>query len=248
MKSIKGPIWNGEFGPVYASEHDKDHEATNKARYHVLKDQLAVYERNSASWSIWLYKDCGLQGMVHCGLDSPYISLQKEFLKKKKVRPAWMFLATLALANGTVHPQELAADAWGVDASSLSDIFDPVAEWLTKGAESFKERYPRTWGPGRWTARFVRECLLSEELCKEWAKNFAGKSKEELDQLAASFKFGGCRVVAERRRMDRADTRATPQKTACSARASTRFCARTRAAAPTRRSGKQQNVSEGRGS
>jgi hypothetical protein len=38
----------------------------------------------------------------------------------------------------------------------------------------------------------IRECLMSEELAKEWAEHFRGKSKEELDDLAKSFAFGGC--------------------------------------------------------
>ncbi|KAF2032978.1 glycoside hydrolase [Setomelanomma holmii] len=42
--------------------------------------------------------------------------------------------------------------------------------------------------------RVVRETLLSEYLGLEMAENFAGKSEEELDTLAASFKLENCRV------------------------------------------------------
>lgn len=58
------PIWNGEFGPVYA-RRQYDGEATdaiNKSRYLLLKDQLDVYDQEEISWSIWLYKDIGFQG------------------------------------------------------------------------------------------------------------------------------------------------------------------------------------------
>ena len=33
---------------------------------------------------------------------------------------------------------------------------------------------------------------MSEFLVKEWAEHFKGKSKEELDEIAQSFKFENC--------------------------------------------------------
>jgi hypothetical protein len=58
------PIWNGEFGPVYARrQYDGDEtDEINKSRYLLLKDQLDVYDQAEISWSIWLYKDIGFQG------------------------------------------------------------------------------------------------------------------------------------------------------------------------------------------
>jgi hypothetical protein len=40
-------VWNGEWGPVYArKEYEGDEtEPTNERRYHVLKDQLAIYKK-----------------------------------------------------------------------------------------------------------------------------------------------------------------------------------------------------------
>jgi hypothetical protein len=49
---------------VYArSQYDgeKSNEI-NESRYLLLRDQLAVYDREQISWSIWLYKDIGFQG------------------------------------------------------------------------------------------------------------------------------------------------------------------------------------------
>jgi len=40
-------VWNGEWGPVYA-RRQYDGDATdhiNEIRYHVLKDQLAIYKK-----------------------------------------------------------------------------------------------------------------------------------------------------------------------------------------------------------
>lgn len=45
QKQHNGPIWNGEWGPVYASPDDTpDWQEVNKDRYHLVKDQLQLYE------------------------------------------------------------------------------------------------------------------------------------------------------------------------------------------------------------
>ena len=77
------PIWNGEWGPVYQNASDgADYEEINETRYAVLRTQLDIYHKAKASWSIWLYKDIGYQGMVYVGEDTPYFKLMKPFLEK----------------------------------------------------------------------------------------------------------------------------------------------------------------------
>jgi len=84
---IQLPIWNGEFGPVYQNADDglEDWEKINTSRYHVLKTQLGIYAKNNTSWSIWLYKDLGFQGMQYVKKDTAYMKRLAPFLKKKKV-------------------------------------------------------------------------------------------------------------------------------------------------------------------
>ncbi|WVR08824.1 hypothetical protein IAU60_005882 [Kwoniella sp. DSM 27419] len=66
-----------------------DWQEINERRYNVLECQLDIYAKSKASWSIWLYKDIGFQGMVYVGEDTPYIKLLKPFLDKKKTwKPA----------------------------------------------------------------------------------------------------------------------------------------------------------------
>jgi len=62
MNTTNNKIWNGEFGPVYASPEDPDHEEINQQRYNLLGEQLSIYKADKISWSIWLYKDIGFQG------------------------------------------------------------------------------------------------------------------------------------------------------------------------------------------
>ena len=72
------PIWVGEFGPVYTGDPERDEQ-----RYQILSDQLDIYDRHGAGWSIWTYKDVGLQGLVHAAPDSPYMGRFGALIEKK---------------------------------------------------------------------------------------------------------------------------------------------------------------------
>ncbi|KAG9123245.1 hypothetical protein FRC07_015196, partial [Ceratobasidium sp. 392] len=166
-------IWNGEFGPVYASPADgPDWEKINEDRYRLLQDQLALYDIEKVSWSIWLYKDIGFQGMVYAGPDTAYIQRLKPFLEKKK---------------------RLAVDEWGADTKVVKHIFDPLQEWLVQEAPGIKKRYPPMWTVTHHVGRVLRNILLSEELYPEYANYFRDLTFEQLDELAASFKFENCK-------------------------------------------------------
>lgn len=172
QEKIGGHIWNGEWGPVYASPSDGPNwESINEDRYRVLKDQLAIYEERKISWSIWLYKDIGFQGMVYISPDTPYIKRLKPFLEKKK---------------------RLAADEWGCDVSTVDHIFKPVDDWLLEEVPGIKKRYPPMWNVTTHVGRVLRNILLSEELYPEYAEYFKDLSFEDLEEMAASFKFENC--------------------------------------------------------
>ncbi|AAW44253.2 expressed protein [Cryptococcus deneoformans JEC21] len=173
MRKHGSPVWVGEFGPVYQTSKDgyPDWKHINDTRFDVLQLQLDIYAKARASWSIWLYKDIGFQGMIYAGEDTAYVKLLKEFLHKKKV---------------------VAADKWGADDRAVRPLFTPVESWLLKTVPSISDRYPQDWSVGEHLSRLVRNMLLSEELVKEYAEHFRGKSLEELDELAKSFKFSNC--------------------------------------------------------
>lgn len=93
-------IWNGEFGPVYASEvrGDKDLDKINESRYQALKDQLEFYrygdpcsDGSPISWSIWVYKDIGYQGLTFVYSRSKCYQVLGSFFKKKQ-KLAWFRL------------------------------------------------------------------------------------------------------------------------------------------------------------
>lgn len=173
QKQHNGPIWNGEWGPVYADADDTpDWQEVNKDRYHLVKDQLQLYEDAGISWSIWLYKDIGFQGMVYASPDSEYMKLVQPFLARKK---------------------QFALDAWGCDSKRVVSTFQPIEQWMVDASPDVANRYPSLGsGAKRHIGRVLREMLLSEAMTVEYASYFALLSEAELDKVAASFKFENC--------------------------------------------------------
>jgi hypothetical protein len=110
MQDNKVAAWNGEFGPVYAAPSDLDAETINQERYNLLGTQLKIYDKYQIPWSIWLYKDIGIQGMVHTSPTSLYQRTISPFLQKKR---------------------ELQLDAWGKHPSAqVSNVIDPLVKWI----------------------------------------------------------------------------------------------------------------------
>ncbi|KAK7048503.1 glycoside hydrolase family 5 protein [Favolaschia claudopus] len=168
-------VWNGEWGPVYARKQYEG-EATdsiNEVRYRVLKDQLDIYNKDRLSWSIWLYKDIGFQGMVYLDLETPYMTLFKSFLAKK---------------------HRLAIDAWGADDTAVRPVYQPLLDHvLQEIPASYRDLYPApVWRLSDRITRLARNILISEFMVKEWADHLVGKSLEELDAIAGSFKYEAC--------------------------------------------------------
>ena len=160
MLSHHVPIWVGEFGPVYTDDPEQD-----KTRYQVLKDQLAYYDKYHASWCIWLYKDMGLQAIMHQKDDTPYMKLVSAFLARK---------------------DSLGADAWGSSDKNIRQVMDPIEELFEK---EFPDYEPYPSGQKREIRQVVRHMLISEALVPEYCNLFKSKTDEELTALAESFRF-----------------------------------------------------------
>lgn len=174
MRDWNVPIWNGEFGPVYPDPRGADAHEVLQSRVELLREQLRVYAEANVSWSIWLFKDIGYQGMVYVHPDTPYMKLIAGFVEKK---------------------QRLGVDFWGcTDKTGVSHVYEPFVAELKKmiPAHLLKRKYPPVWTFDRQVERVVRECLVSEYLTWEFAELFEGKTYDELEDLATSFAFENC--------------------------------------------------------
>jgi len=169
----KTPIWNGEWGPVYANPKlDADHEEINAARYNLLDEQLRVYDKYRIHWSLWLYKDIGVQGMVYLDPESKYMRTIAPFLEKKRA---------------------LQLDAWGrYPSKQVEEVIEPLVAWIDKNAPTSKDEYPTPWATERQITRIVNQLWLARCLSDEFAEQFRGMSEEDLEECAKSFSFEKC--------------------------------------------------------
>jgi endoglucanase len=163
MLEYDTPIWVGEFGPQYRNDPGWD-----SMRYQVLSDQLEIYREYDASWSIWTYKDIGLQGVAYVAADSPWMQRVASFVDKKK---------------------RLGADAWSGSDAGIRDVIAPVEALFER---EFPNYQPFPWGARRHIAQLVRHILISEPLVEEFAECFRGAAAEDIDILMRSFLLANC--------------------------------------------------------
>ncbi|TGO52581.1 hypothetical protein BOTNAR_0319g00100 [Botryotinia narcissicola] len=173
MHTHSVPSWNGEFGPVYADPSlEPNASEVNAQRYSLLGAQLQIYDKYQIPWSIWLYKDLGLQGMVTASPSSPYNSLISSFVEKKRA---------------------LQLDLWGPPASeSLDKALDPLVKWIEENAPKAKDEYPTNWGVQIHIFRAVVQTYAVKTFSDEFAELFRGLDENQLDALAGSWKFENC--------------------------------------------------------
>jgi hypothetical protein len=152
-------LWIGEFGPVYTGA-----PAVDENRYRVLNDQLDIYRRNGASWSVWTWKDIDVQGLMYVAPDSPYINRVRPVLEKKA---------------------RLATDAWGHTDDQIRDVLAPLEA-------RFKAEYPELPETTWWVNRLVRHILFAEPLVREYAECFRGVTRADIDEIMSSFELANC--------------------------------------------------------
>ena len=163
MRATGTPIWVGEFGPVYTGDPGRD-----EMRYQVLADQLELYARHAAGWSLWTYKDVGLQGLMTVAADSAYLRRFGDLVAKKA---------------------RLGVDSWGSTDAELPELFEPLHTLI---AAEFPEWSPYPWNARSSTDDLVRHVLLAQAMLPEYAERFRGLDDGELDALADSFRLANC--------------------------------------------------------
>jgi aryl-phospho-beta-D-glucosidase BglC (GH1 family) len=162
------PIMVGEFAPIYTGD-----ERTDAMRRQILADQLELYREFDVSWTSWMYKDLGRQGLVEVSADSPYRRRFDAFVAKKN---------------------RLAADQWGSDRLG-GDGVRPVSEAVQElMAREFPDWKPYPWGRFDTVATVLNNLLFAQPLADQYAELFRGLTDEELDALADSFAFEQCAV------------------------------------------------------
>jgi endoglucanase len=159
------PLMVGEFAPIYTGDPEVD--ANRRA---ILADQLDIYRDHGASWTSWMYKDLGRQGLVHVRPDSPYLQRFADFVAKKN---------------------RLSADRWGGDGVGVREVSQPLQDLI---ATEFPDFDPYPWGRADWVRLMLLNITISHPLAVEYAELFRGLGEDELAALADSFAFENCAV------------------------------------------------------
>jgi endoglucanase len=163
------PVWVGEFGPIYT-----DDARVDEMRRQILNDQLDIYRRDDAGWSIWTYKDLGRQGLVTVRPDSAYLRRFGDFVAKKN---------------------RLGADAWGNDGHGVLEATKPFQDMIAREFPGF-EPYP--WGRFNWVRTLLLNIAVAQPLAYEYAELFRGLGEVELVALADSFALTNCDIRTSR--------------------------------------------------
>lgn len=112
-------------------------------------------------------------GMLYMPENTAWMSLLGPIIKKKR---------------------DLAVDSWAYDDAHLQDgLFGPLHKWFDENVpEKYSKKYPWQWRMHMHVFRGIRGITMAEYMIPEWADYFKGKSFEELDEIAASWKFENC--------------------------------------------------------
>ena len=172
MRKHELPVWNGEFGPVYEPDSAPNAADINQARCAMLGQQLSIYDKHEVPWSIWLYKDIGVQGMVYTNPQSKWNRTIQPLLDKKR---------------------KYKLDEWGVHNSEEAEAaLNPLVKWIDEICPQAKQAYPSVWKTEKHLLRIVMNTFLSEQFSDEFAEQFRDMDYGELDELAHSFHFSEC--------------------------------------------------------
>jgi endoglucanase len=160
------PLWVGEFGSAYNGPQDE-----NPDRLRALDDQLAMFNRNQAHWTMWTYKDLHVMGWVQVSPESAWSRMLAPVLKGKQAVSAdyWMGWAAPTPVRKAVVALSLQIQ------ETLSDVGVEV---------QFNKRYLEQSVLSGFTALAMQPAF---------AGLFAGMTETQLDAVLSSFSFSSCR-------------------------------------------------------
>lgn len=169
----KRPSWVGEFGALFDGPVDSPTNA-DIARLMALKDQLEIFNKYEQHWTIWTYKDVGVQGLVVPKEDSEYMKRIRPILelKKKLGLDSWTSRGHGLLMSETVRMIELIAQ-------TVSEIVkDYSLDYLS---------FTRELGDR------VIHGAVSNFVAPLYALQFADMTKEEIESMHRNaFEFSNC--------------------------------------------------------
>jgi hypothetical protein len=158
------PSWVGEFGALFDGDVNNPTPADGE-RLKALKDQLEIFNKHDQHWTIWTYKDVGVQGLVVPKKDSEYL---KRIVGLKQIKRELGLDAWTARNNGLLHAE-------------TSKILKVVANSVAKNLNEFSLDYS-----GEWFKKLGRGSIcttISTMLSSIYAAQFIDMSKKEIRNM-----------------------------------------------------------------
>lgn len=169
----KRPSWVGEFGALFDGPVNSPTNA-DKARLMALKDQLEVFNKYEQHWTIWTYKDVGVQGLVVPRPDCEYMERIEPILglKKKLGLDPWTSRGHGLLSTEVARMVELIAQTVAEEVNDYSLDYEFLLKDLSDHA---------IYG------------TVGSALAPLYALQFADMSKEEIEKIhREAFEFSNC--------------------------------------------------------
>jgi endoglucanase len=164
-RSHNVPLWVGEFGSVYNGPPSE-----NEDRLQALEDQISVFNRQSAHWTTWTYKDVGVMGWVTLPPESDYMRTIAPALKAK---------------------YDLSSDFWMKWLPST-----PAIEAVEQLASIVEGAVMDTCVDHRANRTYLMQASLSNYvgnfLQPYFMRCFAGMTEREIDHVLQSFALKNC--------------------------------------------------------
>jgi hypothetical protein len=161
------PLWVGEFGSVYNGPPGEIPD-----RFRALDDQLAVFNRAGAHWTLWTYKDGGVMGWACLNPESEYAQVLAHVLNAKRLLDTDFWIEWSAYTPAKRQAAGLARLI--VDTVADPDLSLPEVETYFRQAS---------------LANFAGELLQFP-----YAKCFRNRTETEIDRILASFRLENCLI------------------------------------------------------
>jgi endoglucanase len=161
------PLWVSEFGAAFSADPV---ELTDRLR--ALDEQMDMFDKYGAHWSLWTYKDLGVMGVVNLQPESEYMQAIRPVFNVKQVLRAdhWTHFLPPTGAVKLVH--------------QLADL---VEDQIDYPAEDSAANH-------RYMTQHVLNNYVAPMLQPVFARQFRGMSESRLDDVLQSFRFDRCKI------------------------------------------------------
>lgn len=156
--------------PCWVSEFGllDDNPIYHESKLNTLRDQLSIFNEAGHNWTVWSYKDVGNMGLVRPKKETAWAKLTKETIRLKK--------------KYYCDYNTIISERWLLSSLIKQYVGDDLGEYYEEARNQWENELAK---------------IFNNVLVKMFAKKLASFSKEELEELAASFKFENCEIMNE---------------------------------------------------